>query len=764
MATDTADAPTLRRLWQMPTFLLGLAAFAAVWQGWLPVHAPDPSVAFRRELAALRAASEKLTPDAGELEDALKKVARTVDAYPEFAAPAHLALGGGYVRLAEMTPAPDLARGHWQLARQHFEQVRPEQLPDPADQPRLAFRFAKARAAVGPPAGEMTGIVHLLNTAPVGEDAGEARRLAAELLLRIDPPAYKSARDLMAAYVAEAGLATPPQSVARAKLRLSEIHLKLKEPDAARKWLDQIGPDAPPDVLAPGKAQRAKILMTEGKWADAAKDWEQVRVVNPLPPGLKPSTAYYLGVCKLALRESDAAAKLFEESAAGAGPEAVASSVRLAELGLQSPDPAKHAAAGQRLAATVKGVKPGQFTNPLIPENEVRAVFETAVRVLVADTAFADAERVAVAYAAAATDGREREKRAEVLTAWGAALQKSGGQPKPKYAAAAAEYATLAEAQPTGSAKADTLRRAAALHRRAGDAPAAAAVLERVVGLPDLPDETAGLAWVDYAEALVATGRTEEVTKALNRAMATNSSVSAASRYRLARACVDSRNAGLVKLGTELLDQVANASTVTPAEQVVHERALVERAHDFIQAKNYAEAEWRLRKQLNVYPTGPESGLGRLLLGVSLLGRSAATSPEPADAPKLRDEAMDLFKTVVAAVDAKPKPTDHEAWLRLQASIRVLETFDKMAKPYDLLLAGSALRERTKGTVEELIVLSLMYRAHKKNMKDELAIAVRDEMREVFKALPESAFTATSGDYSRAFWEKTWFNPAAPKR
>ena len=146
MATDTADAPTIRRLWQMPTFLLGAAAFAAVWQGWVPLNGPDPATEFRRDLAALRTACEKLSPDAAELDELLKKIARTSEAYPELGVQAHFALGSGYVRLAEITAAPEQARTHWQLARQHFDQIRTEQLTeqltDPADPPRFAFRSA----------------------------------------------------------------------------------------------------------------------------------------------------------------------------------------------------------------------------------------------------------------------------------------------------------------------------------------------------------------------------------------------------------------------------------------------------------------------------------------------------------------------------------------------------------------------------------------------------------------------------------------------
>jgi hypothetical protein len=178
--------------------------------------------------------------------------------------------------------------------------------------------------------------------------------------------------------------------------------------------------------------------------------------------------------------------------------------------------------------------------------------------------------------------------------------------------------------------------------------------------------------------------------------------------------------------------------------------------------KNYTEAEVRLRKQISFYPTGNEAGLGRLLLGVCMLGRANA-SPDNADAPKMREEALQLFNTVVKDVDAQPKPTERDAWLRLQASIRVLETYDQMGKPYELLIGASKLRERTKGTVEELIVLSLMHRAHRQTRKEGLAIEVRREMKTVFDSLPPTAFTATSGDYSREFWEKSWFTETPPK-
>src|SRR5262245_29870243 len=200
MATDTAEPVTRKRpapdptqhVWQVPLFLAGAAVFAAAWQGWLPLGTPDPAAEFARDLAAIRIAYEKVTPDRDELKGLLTKAAPRAEAFPEYAAAARFTLGSGFARLAELTPDLEEARGHWATAKQHFELVRAEELKDPADAPRLAFRFAKARAAVGLPPGtpvaEVRLHITLLGNVPFGEEPGDAGRLQADLALKLSPP------------------------------------------------------------------------------------------------------------------------------------------------------------------------------------------------------------------------------------------------------------------------------------------------------------------------------------------------------------------------------------------------------------------------------------------------------------------------------------------------------------------------------------------------------------------------------------------------
>src|SRR5262245_52657232 len=229
MATDTAEPASASEaydpttyLWQVPVFLLGVVVFVAAWRGWLPLGTPDPVGDFSRDLAALRVSYEKVTPDRDELKDLLSRVAAGVDTFPEHTAAARFALGSGYSRLAELTSAPDEARTNWTLAKQHFDLVRDKDLSDAADLPKLAFRSAKVRAAVGLPANATAADVRLLITVlgnvPFGEEPGEAGRLQAELALRLTPPDTLTAKGALEDYLKRTGIGTPPESLARAKL------------------------------------------------------------------------------------------------------------------------------------------------------------------------------------------------------------------------------------------------------------------------------------------------------------------------------------------------------------------------------------------------------------------------------------------------------------------------------------------------------------------------------------------------------------------
>ncbi|AMV22931.1 hypothetical protein VT84_00875 [Gemmata sp. SH-PL17] len=778
--TSSSTDPT-RHLWQLPVLLIGIAVFVSAWKGWLPIGRNDPPSVFTRDIDALKASYEKLSPDPIDLKSQLSKVAAGVEMFPEHAPRGRFHLGSGYVRLAEITASADEARGYWTLAQQHFALVTPEQLRDSADRPKLDFRSAKVRAAIGLPAEAPNAdlvalLIQVLSAPPPGEEGGETRRLIAELALRRNPQDLALARTSLTQYLHSAGTSTPQAALSRARLRLGAIYLELHEYDQARKWLAQVGGDSPAEVLAPAKAGLARALMADGDFLGAAKELEVLRTIPGIPVYYRTGAAYDLALCKIRANDRDAATKYFEEAARGTGAEATAAAVQLADLHLHSPDPSRHKLAVDLLTDAVRGVKSAaEYKSELVPVTEVQAAFELGVTTLLADGAFEQALKVAETYAAVAPSPRDRERRADVLATWGAALKKTNGNAKPKLKDAADEFAALAEFQPRTDGKLEMLRRAATLYRQAEEPALAVTRLKEAAKLPGISESALGPLLSDLADAMLESKQTGEVWKVFREILATNGATSTATRYRLARQFVDSRHPGLVPVGRALFEQIAKQQNIAPNEREYHERALTELANDLIQQENFADAEARLRTQLKLYDNGPESQLAKLLLGVCLLQRAAALSRQnplsPQEAQNARDmrtEALTKFKEIVMDCDkAAQKPdrngklTDREAWLRLQASLRVLQSYQQMqdnVQARNLLNEGAALRDRHKGTVEELIILSLMYKAYEKLEKPSELVRVREEMKDVFSKLPQTAFTHGKGEYSREYWLKVWFS------
>jgi tetratricopeptide (TPR) repeat protein len=222
----------------------------------------------------------------------------------------------------------------------------------------------------------------------------------------------------------------------------------------------------------------------------------------------------------------------------------------------------------------------------------------------------------------------------------------------------------------------------------------------------------------------------------------------------------------LAPLALVLLEQVAGQSSVPPADATIHELALVELAHEYIRRGSFAEAESRLSVLLSRYPNGAEALYGKLLKGVCLLQMAAKknpTDPEPSNAPKLRVDALKLFQEVVDDVDRREKAgpvTERDRYLWTLSSQRVGQAYLQLGESDRALSAVSPVVQRCRGTVEELIALSVMYHAQKQKGQVGLALSIRDRMKDVFEELKKKpgAFKGANGEYSQSFWETIWFS------
>ncbi len=169
---------------------------------------------------------------------------------------------------------------------------------------------------------------------------------------------------------------------------------------------------------------------------------------------------------------------------------------------------------------------------------------------------------------------------------------------------------------------------------------------------------------------------------------------------------------------------------------------------------DFAGAERLLRTRL---PDRTKLDLAedQLQLGICLLEQARAA--KPADAPKLLEEAWTAFGSAFKEAGRPPLQTERTTWLKTQASIRGMQVLHLQRQFDRLLTTATALLDKHRGTVEELILLSLVFHAHQQKQEADKARAVRENMKEVFDRLPRGAFTAETGEYSRVYWEKSWF-------
>ena len=807
MAKESAPAATRpappRDLWQVPAFLLGVAAVVGVVLA-RPLWQDTPADRYRRELAALRLAADKFPGDVDvpQVQGLIRRVLDDADQFPQFAAQTHLQVGSAYVAVGEKQvyaapperPSDEEAADAWKFARQHLEQADPAGL-DAQDRMRLAFRLAKTLAR-DPKADPQKVIDALLHSITGGDDPSEGFRLLAGLYLRLPTPDTKKARDALREHLSRALQRTPAAVLARSRLQLADLHAKLGELEEARKVLERVGTD-PPDLYVAARSQLAKSYLAEEDWGQAIRCWEQAREVKGIAPEQRGAILYYLADCYLKVNRRDEAVAALKEAQQGSGPESEASALRLAALMLRDRDPERDTAIRALETALEKVAGPAEYNNPLLPIPEARAIYEEAIQVYRLGGEWEQALRAARAYARIAEPGRDRELAAETFEAQAQALRQQAEQAAGPDKArllddanrnlrlAASEFQALAAKRPPAD-RVELQRRAAAYFLKAGDRQRAREMLEEVAQAPGLPPDKLGEVWFLVGEAYREEGNKEQARAAYKKALETPGPVLARCRLQLAMLLMEGTNANDLAEAVGYLEQ--NTEPEFEKERDTFEQSLFQLGYTRFQRRDYGRAAEALVRALERFPESPQAlraryyegrcywflaarEAGKIREGQAKFAASGtaeevrkqtqqAIAAAEKQYRKYLEQAVEPFNAVEAVLVRSQTAgtlTPADAVLLRQASFSAAEcyfflgNYDESTVRYDRLVL------RYKGKVEELVALSQLWHCYSVRLaQPEEARKALQKMRNAFTDMPDAVFDNSTEIHRRKYWED-WF-------
>jgi tetratricopeptide (TPR) repeat protein len=498
---------TLRQLWQVPLFFVGLLAALSVW-ATRPYWYDPEAIQLRRDLARARELLESphaaVTEAPVLLEDVLRRIAR----FPARAGETHFLLGSGYLRWADQA-ATDQALRLRQQARTHLEQA--EQLGvSEADQPRLLYRLAKVWYHTG---GDPPRVIFYLSQSiePGADDRSEGYDMLAHAYLRLPVPDVRGALRANEKYLQQPTSDGP--KLAAARLLCGELLLRLPEPgrrEEARKVLGRIDAQAPPDIRSRARALRVRIAQEEQAWAEAAHLWEEI-LNDPRDVPREPAPVWYsLGWCYRNLHRPEDAIRVWEQAIQHGGEAGQAAAFRLAELRLASGSLDAALELYQRTLSSV--TKPEDYRNTLITVSQVQDLLKSGSQVFQEAGLFAKAQKMADLHARVAPPEAAHLLLGQIAEVWAKAqLELARGTTnweaarsqiklaQDHYRDAGAAYEAAAQVT-TGPEKADRFWHAMDCYWQAEDFSNVVRVLDRLVKLP-LSRERQSEAWYRLGEA-----------------------------------------------------------------------------------------------------------------------------------------------------------------------------------------------------------------------------------------------------------------------
>lgn len=187
MVTDSATST--RNYWQLPVFLLGIAAMAAAYKQF-PPPAPSQTSQTESALTTVRSAMTARPMAWESVREQIPVLEAGLDEMPLPDSPTCFLVGSWHLAAAEYGNASEAVK-HWQQAARRFKQVEVASL-EPADAARYPFRMAKVDAKLG--TGKVHEVLFALLNNPTGEEISTRGQYVYDTAMRCTPPELGRAR------------------------------------------------------------------------------------------------------------------------------------------------------------------------------------------------------------------------------------------------------------------------------------------------------------------------------------------------------------------------------------------------------------------------------------------------------------------------------------------------------------------------------------------------------------------------------------------
>jgi hypothetical protein len=810
MSTESVpmSSRTARNLWQIPTFLIGIAALFGVWYA-RPYLQPSAAQRFQKDLNAIRQVLEKTPQDRKQLLSLLHRI-DSPNAPRELLGQTQFLLGSVHINLAETSENESEATDHWQAARMYLEAAQVGNLSE-NDTQQLTFRLGKTWANIGDV--EPPKVIEILSKSLTkADDPADGYRLLAEQHLKNQPPDPRKARDSYREYLSRALPRTDPKILNQSRLRLGELYTQLGELEDARKVLSRIGEDAPTAVLVASRTQLARGYQAEEDWPSAVRSLEEALKAPGLDTKQKYPIQYQLGNFYLKVNRATDAISLFEQVRKASGEEAQAASIDLAELQLRAKD---RETSAQLLELAVEKVNsPSDYRNPYLPLNRARATYEVVINIYRSNGEFPLAQRVAKAYGKICEPGRNIELAAETFEAWGDANEKlvKNGEPEAErfkeeaqkhFREGANELQALLKLNKLPAEKNKIITDLARLYTRAGEKEEAKKLLQEQQGttevvtpIPIPMKEPKEEDWVKKGESFLAVGDRTKAIQAFEKASEQIGPNQSKARLHLAQIFLEENVPERQAQGISLLEKIEGPDAEKDRE--VHEKATYLLGFTLYNRYDWTKAEYRLGRAIQFYPESAQAIKARFQRGRCFwyLAAQRATkikevsaklhelssdptgaSPSEADLrlkkqlqeqktqeeksynenlAKARVPFQELENLLLTKKQSTVLSTDETKHLRM-SSFAIAECAFYLGEYDDCVRRYETLGERYQGQVEELMALSQLWQCFSVYLEEpKKADFVLARMQTAYQKLKDSDYDNTIEQRSKKFWEK-WF-------